>query len=306
MFTLTFLGTAATMPSHERGLPALLVEAGGERWLVDCGEGTQRQILRAGIGFRRLHHVLLTHAHLDHVLGLAGLIATLGLVDLDDELAICGSRQTVELTARYLASLWPAGRAPVPLRLRALEIGPVAATPAYRIGCFAVRHRGTESLGYRFDALPRRHLLPARLDALGVPAGPLRARLAAGETVQLPDGREIAPDMVRGPAAPGISLAVVGDAEETESLVPAVAGVDALVIEATFLEADAALAAARGHLTAAAAGRLAADAGVGALLLTHISGRYDAEAVAAEARRHFPNARVMNDFDRLAVTAAAP
>src|ERR1700693_1356842 len=88
MFDLTFLGTAASTPSAERGLPALLVNGGGSRFLVDCGEGTQRQMLRAGTGLRRLGHVLLTHAHLDHVLGLAGLIATLGLLDLRDALSI--------------------------------------------------------------------------------------------------------------------------------------------------------------------------------------------------------------------------
>src|ERR1700676_3206349 len=125
MFDLIFLGTAASTPSSERGLPALLVGARGARFLVDCGEGTQRQMLRAGIGFRRLGHVLLTHAHLDHVLGLAGLIATLGLFDLRGELAICGSPETIGFAERYLSSLWPQGRAPVPLRFVELVPGPV-------------------------------------------------------------------------------------------------------------------------------------------------------------------------------------
>lgn len=305
MFELTFLGTAATMPTSERGLPALLIGAGSERYLIDCGEGTQRQMLRAGSGFRRLGHVLLTHAHLDHVLGLAGLIATLGLLDLNGELTICGSRETIALVERYLSGLWPARRAPVPLRLVTLDPGPVLQGRDYRIACFPVRHRGTESLGYRFETMPRRHLRADLLAALRVPAGPLRAQLAAGEAVELADGRRVEPDMVQGPLAAGASLAVVGDAEEVESLVPAVRGADALVIEATFLQADAALAAERGHLMAAQAGRLAAAAEVGALYLTHISGRYDAAAVAAEAARFFPNARVMNDFDRVSVTAGA-
>src|SRR5512133_258788 len=101
MFEVTFLGTAASTPSAERGLPAVLVQAGSERFLIDCGEGTQRQLLRAGSGFRRLGHVLLTHAHLDHVLGLGGLIATLGLMDLRETLRICGSRQTMHFVAQY-------------------------------------------------------------------------------------------------------------------------------------------------------------------------------------------------------------
>ncbi len=299
MFELTFLGTAASTPATERGLPALLVGAGSDRILVDCGEGTTRQLLRAGAGLRRLRHVLLTHADLDHVLGLGGLIATLGLADLRGGLTIYGSPETLGFVAGYLRSLGPP-----PLRLDFVELtpGPVLRRRLYRVGCFAVRHRGTESLGYRFEATPRRHLDAGRLAALGVPPGPLRARLAAGDPVVLPDGSRIDPEAVLGPAAPGASLAVVGDAEEIESLVPAVQGVDALVIEATFLAADAALAAARGHLTAAEAGRLAAAAGVGALYLTHISGRYDPAAVAAEAARHFPLARIMNDFDKVIVT----
>src|SRR6266851_1781590 len=304
MFDLTFLGTAATTPSAKRGLPALLVGAGSERFLIDCGEGTQRQLHHAGAGFRRLGHVLLTHAHLDHVLGLAGLIATLGLFELRHELTISGSGETIGVVDRYLSGLWSEHRAPVPLRLVTLAPGPVLSGRGYRIGCFPVRHRGTESLGYRFETLPRRHLRADRLAALGVPSGPLRARLAAGEAVVLPDGRPIDPESVLGPAEPGVSLAVVGDTEEVDTLVPAVQGADALVIEATFLEADAALAAERGHLTAAQAGRLAAEAGVGALYLQHISGRYDPSAVAEEAARYFPTARVMNDFDRVTVKAA--
>src|SRR5437763_6832123 len=214
MFELTFLGTAASTPSAERGLPALLVSAGSRRFLIDCGEGTQRQILRAGVGFRRLGHVLLTHAHLDHVLGLAGLIATLGLLDVRGELEICGSAETVEFVERYLSALWPQRQAPVPLRFVALEPGPVLDGRGFRLSCFAVRHRGTQSLGFRFDELPRRHLRPEVLETLGVAEGPLRGQLAAGNPVTLPDGRRVEPKAVLAPAIPGASLAVIGDTEE--------------------------------------------------------------------------------------------
>jgi ribonuclease Z len=305
MFDLTFLGTAASTPSAERGLPALLVGAGRRRFLIDCGEGTQRQLLRAGSGFRRLGHILLTHAHLDHVLGVGGLIATLGLFDVRNPLSICGSGETLRFVEQYLASLYPLPQAPVPLQLVELQPGPVLSSGEFTVTCFPVRHRGTESLGFRFDNRPRRHVRADRLAALGVPAGPLRAQLAAGETVVLPDGRRIEPAMVQGPLTAGVSLAVVGDAEEVESLVAPVRGVDALVIEATFLEADTALAIERGHLTAAQAGHLAAAAQVGALYLTHISGRYDPAAVAAEAGRFFANVSVVNDFARVSVTAAS-
>jgi ribonuclease Z len=123
MFDLTFLGTAASTPSAERGLPAVLVGAGSQRFLVDCGEGTQRQLLRAGSGFRRLGHVLLTHAHLDHLLGLGGLIATLGLMDVRIPLRLCGSPETMRFVAQYLGSLYPLPRAPVPLEFVELQPG---------------------------------------------------------------------------------------------------------------------------------------------------------------------------------------
>src|SRR5260370_26355044 len=158
MFDLTFLGTAATTASAKRGLPALLVGAGSERFLIDCGEGTQRQLHLAEAGFRRLGHALLTHGHLDHLLGLAGLIATFGLFDLRQELTISGSGETIAVVDRYLSGIWPQRRAPVPLRLVALEPGPVLTGRDYRISCFPVRHRGTESLGYRFETVPPRHL----------------------------------------------------------------------------------------------------------------------------------------------------
>ncbi len=304
MFDLTFLGTGATTPSPERGLPALLVSAGSERFLIDCGEGTQRQLLRSGAGFRRLDHILLTHTHLDHVLGLGGLLATLALFELRGALTIYGSRETVGFVERYLGGIWPGGQTPTPVRLVALEPGPVLAGRGYCVTCFPVRHHKTQSLGYLFETTRRRHVLPERLDALGVPAGPLRARLALGQHIILADGREVAPGDVAATEATSTKLAVVGDTEETEMLAPYVAGADALVIEATFLDEDAGLSAGRGHLTAGQAARLARDAGVGSLWLTHISGRYGSGAVAAEARRFFPEASVMNDFDRVTVTAA--
>jgi ribonuclease Z len=187
--------------------------------------------------------------------------------------------------------------------LRTVSPGPVLLQPGWRLDAFAVAHRGTQSLGYRFQAEARLPLLAERLDALGVPQGPDRAALARGFPVELADGRRIAPQMVRGPSVKGSKLVVIGDAEEVDTLIDSVRGADTLVIEATFLERDAALARSRGHLTAAAAGRLARDAGVGELLLTHISRRYAPEEIAEEAARLFPRLRVVADFDRIFVGA---
>ena len=141
MFDLVFLGTAAAVPSAERGLPALVVGRGPERFLVDCGEGTQRQLLRAGLGFRGLAHVLLTHAHLDHVAGLAGLVATRALWGLHDAIEIVGSEETVGFVRRYLA-VTVGGESETGYRLRAVGPGPVLAREGWRLDAFAVAHRG--------------------------------------------------------------------------------------------------------------------------------------------------------------------
>src|SRR5271167_1093761 len=146
MFELVFLGTAAAVPSAERGLPALLVGRGPDRFLVDCGEGTQRQLLRAGLGFRGLGHVLLTHAHLDHVAGLAGLVATRALWGLGAAIEILGSAETVAFVERYLAVTVGAERESG-YRLRAVSPGTVLSWRGWRLDAFAVAHRGTQSLG---------------------------------------------------------------------------------------------------------------------------------------------------------------
>jgi ribonuclease Z len=302
MFELVFLGTAAAVPSAERGLPALLVGRGPDRFLVDCGEGTQRQLLRAGLGFRGLGHVLLTHAHLDHVAGLAGLVATRALWGLSGAIEVVGSAETVAFVARYLAVTVGAERQSG-YRLRAVSPGSVLSRPGWRLDAFAVAHRGTHSLGYRFEEEARRPLLAERLAALAVPEGAARRKLAGGRPVTLADGRSIAPEMVQGPEVSGAKLAVIGDVEEAASLTEQVRSADALVIEATFLDRDSALARTRGHLTAAAAARLARAANVGELLLTHISGRYRREEIEVEAIGIFPRTRIVADFDHIPVAA---
>ena len=166
-------------------------------------------------------------------------------------------------------------------------------------------HRGTDNFGFAFEEKPAPRMLPEQLAALGVPAGPERRRLLAGEEIVLADGRRIAPDEVVAPPEPGTRLIVVGDAADADELLEEVRGADALIIEATFLERDADKAAERGHLTAAQAARLARAATVRALYLTHLSSRYTQAEIEAEARAIFPGAVVARDFDRVVVRAAA-
>jgi ribonuclease Z len=301
MFDLVFLGTAAAVPSAERGSPALLIARGSARFLVDCGEGTQRQLMRARLGFRGVGHVLLTHLHLDHVAGLVGLLATRQLYQLEGSIEIIGSHETIAFVRRYLCATIGRERE-AGYRFRAVSPGLVLPQPGWQITAFPVAHRGTESLGYLFEEEPRRALLAERLDALRVPEGPERAALARGDPVVLADGRSVTPAMVQGPSVAGAKLAIVGDAEEIISLIEPVRRTDALVIEATFLERDAVLARERGHLTATAAAKLAREAEAEELLLTHISGRYKAGEILSEAARVFPKVRIAADFDRVSVS----
>lgn len=300
MFALTFLGTSASVPSAERNHPALLVEAAGKRVLVDCGEGTQRQLLRSGSGFRRLDRVLLTHAHLDHVLGIPGLFSTLGLRQSAEVMTIHGGPGTLDIVIRMLAGLWGAGRAPIAVEFAALSEGEIVDAGDFTIACFPVRHRDTDSFGFVFQSPARRRLRPERLAALGVPDGPVRGKLAAGRPVAIAD-RTIDPEDVLGPPSGGRKLVVIGDTETTEGLSPYVADADMLVIEATFLDRDAATARDYGHLTAAEAAAFAAANNVRQLMLTHMSGRYEDDEILAEASRIFPNTRIAADFDHIVI-----
>ena len=300
MFALTFLGTSASVPSAERNHPGLLVEAGSHRILVDCGEGTQRQLLRSGAGFRRLNRILLTHGHFDHVLGVPGLFSTLRLRQGNEAMTIHASPGTLDVVVRMLAGLWGEGRAPIPLQLVPLT-SQVFDAGEFAISCFPVRHRGTDSFGFTFESRARRHLRSDHLAAFGVPDGPPRKELAEGRPVELAGGKIINPEDVLGPPEGGKKLVVVGDAETTEGLAEHVRDADVLVIEATFLDRDIAIARDYGHLTAAKAATLAASAGVKLLVLTHISGRYGDEELLTEAKKTFANSRIARDFDQIAI-----
>ncbi|BAJ62535.1 ribonuclease Z [Anaerolinea thermophila] len=298
MFEITFLGTSASAPSVKRGLSAQLVKHNEYRFLIDCGEGTQRQILQAGLGFKRLNHILITHGHLDHILGLAGLLSTFMRWETIDHLEIYGPRSALERIDDLLTRVVLRGaRPPMPLTLIPITPGVFFEGDDFRVSAFPVHHRGSESLGYLFEERSRRPFLPEKADALGVPAGPLRRDLVEGRAVHLPDGRTITPDMVLGEERPGTRLVHVGDCGETESLLGVVSGADGLVIEATYLEEEREMAHQFSHLTARMAAELAQRAGVKALYLTHLSRRYREKDVLAEAQSVFPNTIVVRDFD---------
>jgi len=298
LFEIVFLGTSASAPSVRRGLPAQVVLHDEYRFLVDCGEGTQRQILQSGVGFKRLSRILITHGHLDHILGLAGLVSTFSRWETIEELDIFGGRWALERIRELVYGVALRGaEPPMALHLREIQPGPIFEGSDFTVTAFPVWHRGPDCFGFLFEEKDRRPFLPEKAETLGIPPGPWRRNLVNGQAVTLPDGRRILPDEVLGPVRPGTRLVHVGDAGRTQDILEICRGVDALVIEATYLQEEAEMAAQFAHLTAGAAAQLAADAGVKHLILTHLSRRYRERDVLAEAQAIFPNTLVARDFD---------
>jgi ribonuclease Z len=287
LFEILFLGTSASAPSAKRGLSAQIVSHNEYRFLVDCGEGTQRQILQSGIGFKRLTRILLTHGHLDHILGLGGLLSTFLRWEAIDELEIYGGRATLDRLHDLLYGVVLRGnQPPMPLRLNEIKPGLFFDAEDFTVTAFPVTHRGPDCLGYAFEGKARRPFLSQKADELGVPFGPERSRLVAGEAVTLPDGKRVV---------------VVGDAGRTDDLLEVCRDADALVIESTYLDEEADMAKQFSHLTARMGAELAIKAGVKKLILTHLSRRYREKEVLAEAQAIFPNVSVARDFDTFQV-----
>lgn len=298
MFEILFLGTSASAPSARRGLAGQIVSHNEYRFLIDCGEGTQRQILQAGIGFKRLTRVLLTHGHLDHILGLGGLLSTFLRWEAIDELEIFGGRQTLDRVHTLLYDVVLRGnQPPMPLKMHEITPGVFFEAEDFTVTAFSVSHRGPDCLGFLFEERARRPFLADKADALGVPCGPERRELVEGKTITLPDGKRVRPDDVLGPWERGSKLVVVGDAGKTEDLIEVCKDADGLVIESTYLDDAAEMAKQFSHLTARMGAELALKAGVKKLILTHISRRYREKDVLAEAQSVFPHTVVARDFD---------
>lgn len=302
MFELIFLGTSSSAPSAHRGLPAHIILHRHYRFLLDCGEGTQRQILQSGLGFKRLDKVLLTHGHLDHILGLGGLISTLARWENLESLEIYGGNDALKRVSNLLYKVVFLGvRPPVEIRLRLLQPGIILEDDKFALSAFPVNHRGSDSFGFVFAEKTRRPFLADKAAALNVPFGPERSLLVRGIPVTLPDGRTIHPDDVLGDPIPGIKYVHIGDVGRTDELVDICHDADALVIESTYIEEEAEMARSFGHMTAAGAARLAQDAGAKSLILTHLSRRYFERDVRQEAQAIFRRTFVARDFDHFQI-----
>jgi len=285
-----FAGTAGSAPTARRGLPATLVRRGGERLLFDCGEGTQRQLIRS-VGLVDLDAVFLTHFHADHVLGVPGLLKTYGLQGRERPITVHGPRGL----ERLFAVLGPViGRLPYEVHLAELDPGAELGRDGYRIAAFTVEH-GVPALGYALieDARPGR-FDEQRARALGLEPGPDFGRLQRGETVG-----GLTPGQVLGKPRRGRAVVIAGDTAPCEMTRAVAHRADLLVHEATFLQEDAARARETSHSTARGAAELAAAAEVAMLALTHLSSRYGGGEVRDEARAAFERSIVPHDLDRV-------
>lgn len=302
MFELIFLGTSASAPSIQRGLPAQVVKHNEHRFLVDCGEGTQRQILQSGIGFKRLNRLLITHGHLDHILGIGGLVSTFLRWEAIENLEIYGGGAALERIEDLLFKVVIRGVVPpFPIELKTLKKGVFIEEQDFSISAFPVKHRGTGCFGFTFEEDGHRPFLAEKAEQLGIPPGPLRKELVQGRSISLADGRRVQPDEVLGAYQPGTKLVLVGDTGETKNLEKVCHKADALVIEGTYLYEERELAQDYAHLTVREAAELALKAEVGQLLITHVSRRYRDKDVEKEAQSIFPNSVVVRDFDQFQI-----
>lgn len=313
---LTFLGTGAGSPSLARNVSALALQwtQRGALWLFDAGEGTQQQVLRSSqmqtpVRLSQLEHVYVTHLHGDHVFGLPGLLASRSSAqDVQTPVTVFGPpgleewlRVTLRLSGTGLG---------YPLTVQTVQEGLVFEDDDRQVFCRRLAHR-VASYGYAVREKPRPGTFDAQqAQALGIPPGPLYGRLKAGETLTLADGRTIDGRALVGPPRPGRTVAVCGDTAPTPAAVQLAGGADVLVHEATFLNEQADRAVIAGHSTASGAAQVAREAGVGTLLLTHISARYESEGgsrlaeLLAEAQAVFPNTLLARDFWGYAVPPA--
>ncbi len=291
--SLFFAGTGGSVPSAHRGLPAIVARLGGDRLLFDCGEGTQRQLVRS-IGLLDVECVFVTHFHADHWLGLPGMLKSFALREREQPLVVYGPRGLRELMGAMRIVY---GRLPYELDVVELEPAQTVRGEGYAVAAVPVSHRSRSAFGYAIVEDARPGHLDAQLAAkLGVRPGPDFGRLQRGETV---DG--VSPEQVMGPAREGRKIVLSGDTEPCEALAIAAHEADVLVHEATFTDEEAERARLTAHSTATQAATLARDANVRLLALTHVSSRYGGGQLRDEARAVFAATEAPRDFDTIEV-----
>ena len=300
MLSVTFLGTGAACPTIDRNVSGLAFAREGETLLFDCGEGTQRQMMRYGVSFS-FTEVFFSHFHADHFLGITGLIRTLGLLDRTAPMTLYGPRGAEKILGQAVNLGFEKPKFKVDIV--ELKAGEVLKRDEYDLHVVAADHR-TDCVGYalvehirlgRFD--------PERARELGVPEGPLWGKIHKGETITLDDGRRVAPDELVGRSRPGRRIVYSGDTRPCPTILEASQGADLLVHEATFGDDERDRARETGHSTARQAAEVAQKAGALRLALTHLSARYTREApeLLAEAQSVFGETVIARDGMKIEV-----
>ncbi len=300
MIRVIFLGTSASTPTKNRSLPCIMLMREGEQLLFDCGEGSQRQMIKAGIGLRKRLKIFITHMHADHVLGLAGILMTLSLTGRQDPLEIFGPPGIEDLVhdLRKLFNFTPQ----FDLVINRVVPGTIYRGKGFRIEAFEVKHT-VESYGYALieDQRPGK-FDPKKAEELGVPKGPLWKALQEGKTIVV-NGRKIKPEDVLGPPRRGLKIVYTGDTAPIQSVVEVSREADLLIHEATFDDSLEDLAKEELHSTASQAAKVALEARAKRLVLTHISPRYeDASILLQQAKRIFDNTILAEDFMEIKLT----
>jgi len=300
MLTVTFLGTAGSLPTPERSPSAVLINREGELILFDCGEGTQRQMMRAKTGMMRLDYIFITHHHADHILGIPGLLETMAFQGRKEPITIAGPVRTAEVVGLFDRLCYYSRKFPV--RALELEAGDAVRMDGCEVEAIRTAH-SVPSLGYclREDPRPGRFNRERAME-LGVPSGPLFGRLQRGDAVA-GEGRVVRPEDVMGPSRPGRKVVYTGDSRPTPEIEEASRGADLLIHDGSLGDEMGAWAVETMHSTAGEAAELAERAGVRKLVLTHISSRYsdDVGPLLADARRHFPEVLVAEDLMKIEV-----
>jgi ribonuclease Z len=286
MLALTFLGTSAARPTVERNVSSLALVRDGDTLLFDCGEGTQRQMMRYGVSFA-LKDIFFTHFHADHFLGVIGLVRTLGLQGRAEPLTLWGPRGAKQVLQQAL--VLGVERVPFEVKIEEVKLGDRLEREGYALHVFATEHGGG-SVGYALVEAERYGRFdPEKARALQVPEGPLWGNLQRGESIVLADGRQLKADSVVGPKRPGRKVVITGDTRPCATVVDAAQGADLLVHEATFGEEEKERAKETMHSTARDAAQVALAARVRKLVIGHLSARYSisAEELVKEAREVF-------------------
>ena len=293
--SVRFLGTSASRPTVERNVTSLAIRRGGETFLFDCGEGTQRQMMRYGVSFN-VGDIFFTHMHADHILGVTGLIRTMALQGRTEPMRLFGPPKSERLLRQ--AVTLGSDKQHFPINYVEMTPGEPLQRDGYSILPFSVEHGGALALGLAIVESPRLgRFNPDLARSMGIPEGPLWGQIHKGQEIMLPDGRVVHPSELVGPTRSGRKLVFTGDARPSDTTAEVAAGADLLIHEATFADEEAPLAIETGHSTAREAATVADKAGVKRLVLTHISSRYsrDVQELAAEARSVFPSAIVARD-----------